>query len=55
MPAGALRVEDARVFQEKVRAKALHYGTGVRIDCDYEEAISPSQIKRVREEIAGIV
>lgn len=55
MPAGALRVEDARVFQERVRAKALHYGTGVRIDCDYEEAISPSQIKRVREEIAGIV
>lgn len=55
MPGSGLRVEDARAFQEKVQANALHFGSGVRLDCDYEAAISPSQIKRVREEIVGIV
>lgn len=55
MPGGGLRVEDAGAFQEKTQANALHFGSGVRIDSDYEEAVSASQIKRVRTEIAGIV
>lgn len=55
MPGGGLRVEGLSEFHNIVQSGALHFGTGVRIDCHYDKDISASQIKRVREETKGIV
>lgn len=55
MPGSGLRVEGLKTFHEKVQSTALHFGTGVRIDCNYDQAISASQIERIRQAIKGIV
>jgi len=55
MPGSGLRIEGLADFQEVVQANSLHFGTGVRVDNDYENDISNSLIERVRKVTKGIV
>lgn len=53
MPGSGLRVEGLEEFHQVVQSEALHFGSGIRIDFDYDHSISASQIKRIREVTAN--
>ena len=55
MPGSGLRVEGLEAFYQEVQAEALHFGTGVRVDCHYEHDISAPQIERVRQATKGMI
>ncbi|MFD2131808.1 copper homeostasis protein CutC [Pseudogracilibacillus auburnensis] len=49
MPGNGLRVDELKPFYQAIQPKALHFGTGIRIDQAYANGISEEQIKKIRE------
>lgn len=49
MPGHGLRMETLRSFYEEVQPKALHFGSGVREDFDFDKGLSKEQITRIKE------
>ncbi len=49
MPGHGLRIETLRSFYEEVQPEALHFGSGVREDFDFDKDLSKEQITRIKE------
>ena len=49
MPGHGLRMETLRSFYEEVQPEALHFGSGVRENFDFDKGLSKEQITRIKE------
>lgn len=53
MPGSGLQLDTLQHFVDKIKPKALHFGSGVRVNNSYAEGIDKDKVRKVKEIMQG--